>query len=196
MPVITCASQNCTADIKNGYGACVDPTIEYAGTVLATYERNGYNDSDFYAIVWTGDDFKHIEYASTRGWTYHNGAKVDATPEVIAAAEVRLVEILTDRWIDQARQEAEAPAIDRTVRVTRGKLTGTTGVVRWIGENRSRWAVTPRVGIKVGDNRKYAFVDGYDVEVVNPAPVDDVRIAEIKRNAAYRAAQHGWRTEL
>lgn len=55
------------------------------GRVLFTYERNGYDDSDFYAVyVNDAGEVKTMEYASTRGWTYANGAVADATPEVQA----------------------------------------------------------------------------------------------------------------
>ena len=42
--------------------------------------------SDFYAVVWTGERLTSVEYATTRGWTYANGATIDATDEVKAAA--------------------------------------------------------------------------------------------------------------
>lgn len=63
--------------------------ISYEGCVLETRERNLYDDSDFYALVWdeTEQRVKSVEYATTRGWTYPNHADVDATPEVRAKAE-------------------------------------------------------------------------------------------------------------
>ncbi len=56
----------------------------YVGCVVAVGERNGYDDSDFIATVWDEDkgQFKTIVYASTRGWTYPNGAKMDAPREL------------------------------------------------------------------------------------------------------------------
>ena len=37
------------AVVTNIYG---DNTPEYVGCVMDTYERNGYNDSDWYAVCW------------------------------------------------------------------------------------------------------------------------------------------------
>ena len=59
MPVYTCGP-----DCTHGWDACTDRQISYEGAVLATYERNGYNDSDFIAVVWTGDSIKHVEYGT------------------------------------------------------------------------------------------------------------------------------------
>lgn len=56
------------------------------GRVVNLREMNGSYDSDFYAEYMTEDGtFREFEYASTRGWTYANGATIDATPEVQAA---------------------------------------------------------------------------------------------------------------
>ena len=59
----------------------------HAGRVLETYERNGYDDSDFYAVVFDEDNcgFSHVEYATTRGWTYANGATVDYEKKIVRA---------------------------------------------------------------------------------------------------------------
>ena len=61
--------------------------VQYEGCVLSTYERNGYHDSDFYAVCW--DEEKQavvdVEYDTTRagGGGYAN---IDATPETIRKA--------------------------------------------------------------------------------------------------------------
>lgn len=61
----------------------------HKGLVLALGENNYYDDSDFYAEVWNPEKkgVDKVYYASTRGWTYPNGASVDATPEVCEAYE-------------------------------------------------------------------------------------------------------------
>lgn len=61
----------------------------YRGRVLSMFERNGYDDSDFYAVVWSDEQNKpiNVEYATTRGWTYANGAQIDATDETRAKYE-------------------------------------------------------------------------------------------------------------
>lgn len=59
------------------------------GCVISLRERNGYDDSDFFATYWDEESqsFQEIEYATTRGWSYPNNATVDATPEVLARWE-------------------------------------------------------------------------------------------------------------
>jgi hypothetical protein len=81
----------------------------YAGAVLDTYERNGYDDSDFYAIVWDDptQSIKTVEYATTRGWTYANSAKVDATAEVTAKAKAERVKSLTQQLRLNSESEAK-----------------------------------------------------------------------------------------
>ena len=61
----------------------------HEGLVLATGEYNGYDDSDFYALVWNDEkgEPEKIIYATTRGWSYPNGATVDATPDVVQKYE-------------------------------------------------------------------------------------------------------------
>jgi hypothetical protein len=67
-------------------GRCVDPQTSYAGAVLATGEHNILDDSYFYALVWDGSRLIEVEYGATAWWSYHNGAQVDATDDVRAAA--------------------------------------------------------------------------------------------------------------
>ena len=38
----------------------------YKGLVVSMYEHNGYDDSDYYAIVYDNGEIKEIHYASTR----------------------------------------------------------------------------------------------------------------------------------
>lgn len=56
------------------------------GTTVRTWERNGYDDSDFFAEYYNTETgkFEVVEYATTRGWTYTATASVDATPEIFA----------------------------------------------------------------------------------------------------------------
>ena len=63
----------------------------YIGRVLSTGERNGYDDSDFTVTVWDDetDAPDTFVYATTRAYTYHLYAHVDATDEVRAKAKAR-----------------------------------------------------------------------------------------------------------
>lgn len=52
----------------------------FEGLVVETGEHNHYDDSDFFAIIYNPFDGSFFErtYASTRYWSYGNGASVDA----------------------------------------------------------------------------------------------------------------------
>lgn len=84
-----------------GWGGTVHgyPEQTFEGCVLAKYEHNWLDDSDFVAVVWNEDEQKldKVEYATTRGWSYLNGAVVDATDEVRAKARKALADIIYDR---------------------------------------------------------------------------------------------------
>ena len=71
-----------------GHLDIIETKETYVGKVLETYEENGYHDSDFYAVVWDDEQncLLHKQYATTRFYSNGYGAKVDATPEVIAKA--------------------------------------------------------------------------------------------------------------
>lgn len=61
------------------------------GRVLSLREENYRDDSDFYATYMTNEgEFVEVCYATTRGWSYANGAIVDATPEVREAYRIHL----------------------------------------------------------------------------------------------------------
>ncbi len=86
----------------------------YIGRVLGLGENNGYDDSDFYAIVWDDETetTKRITYASTRGWSYDlYGATVDATPEIVERLKVlqektrRQSQIMARRTVSKKRCE-------------------------------------------------------------------------------------------
>lgn len=61
--------------------------LSHVGLCISDYERNGYDDSDFFMVVWNPEkqEPETILFASTRGWSYPcMGSSPDATPEVIA----------------------------------------------------------------------------------------------------------------
>lgn len=58
------------------------------GLCLEDFERNGYDDSDWYMVVWNPEkrEPETILFASTRGWSYPcYGSKPDASEETLAA---------------------------------------------------------------------------------------------------------------
>jgi hypothetical protein len=71
----------------------------HVGYCLEDREINGYDDSDWYMIVWNPVEGKteQVVFASTCGWTYPcYCSRPDATPEVRAAA---------DAWIAAERRK-------------------------------------------------------------------------------------------
>lgn len=160
----------------------------HVGLVLSTGERNGYDDSDFFATVWnpaTGRT-EQIEYASTRGWTYPNGAAVDATPEVRALYDAWVAERAVAARARREAREALVPAVGRTVRVTKGRKVpiGTTGRVGWFGPDRFARAIHSsmadtldqvtygafRVGIDTPSGRVFTNASNVTVEAGDATP--------------------------
>lgn len=133
-------------------------TVEtYQHRVLSLREANGYNDSDFYALVWDDEQGKPIEvmYASTRGWTYPCGASVDADEETLAKYQAHLerehIAYMAQCAAWEARKAKKGRRV-RFVRATRNKAVGTIpagtqGEVFWYGEAREFGAM-PRGGYK------------------------------------------------
>lgn len=142
--------------------------VSYQGRVLESRERNYYDDSDFYAVVWddaTGRP-KEVEYATTRAWTYPNSCVVDATPEVLEKYRA-WKEAQRQAYIaEKQRQEMLTPSRGKKVRVVKGrKLShGTEGIIFWVGScNYNRYRT--RVGIQLTNGDK-VFTDASNVEVI------------------------------
>jgi len=123
------------------------------GLCIRDYERNGYNDSDWYMVVWNEEKGgpETIEFASTRGWSYPcYGSKPDATPEVLAKYQAWEAEAERKYQAAQAEKRAKTPARGKTLKVVKGRKVpiGTVGVCIWTGAARYGYKVTERVGIK------------------------------------------------
>lgn len=192
MSIMECG-EHCST--RNTGGPCSDPRESYAGAVLAVFEVNGYDDSDFCAAVWTGERVISDCYASTRSWTYHNGAQVDATPAVLAAALAWYRARLGDRLVATARADVLRPAVGKRVRslATRGKHVGVVGKVRWMGVDSYHRGPGPkpyRVGIKVEGVDTLHFLGADRVEAIDPEPIDEARI----RARAAASTDPDWRT--
>ena len=104
-------------------------TISYThvGLCLFDYERNGYDDSDFYMAVWNPEkgEREDILFASTRGWSYPSyGSKPDATPEVKAAHDAWRAAKAAQH--EQERRDEKARAI-RAQRADDAKLAAEVG---------------------------------------------------------------------
>ena len=122
--------------------------ISYEGLVVGDREMNGYDDSDFYAKVIVNVETletKEICYATTRGWTYNNGCRIDAPEELMTRYNAKLIaDAEASRVARKARQdaaEAQIPYKGRRVRVVskRSKVPeGTEGEVVYFA--RSQYA--------------------------------------------------------
>lgn len=192
---ITACGPNCTSENKRR-GSCGDPQVTYAGAVLDTYERNGYHDSDFFAVVWDAEagGVRSILTHSTAWWSGHSGAVVDATEEAWEAARAAILPKVVEALRKLAEEEAVKPYVDRRVRslTTRGKNKGVEGVVRWYGEDRYRPTYRDstikhyRVGIAVEGEEKLRYLPVESVEVIDPAsaPSDEVLTEEARRRVS------------
>lgn len=111
----------------------------YRGQVIREYERNGYDDSDFYAVVWDEEkqEPRHVMWGTTRAWTYACGCVVDATPEVLEKYNA-WCKRRDAAWAAYHKLEAKyIPAKGKIIRSTtrRGKAKGKQGMVTWVGSS-------------------------------------------------------------
>ena len=89
--------------------------IEFEGLVVETFERNGYDDSDYAAVVWHGDHAETVWYASTR-YVSTRRATRDAPPEVLAAYRDHLAaKSVAEVVAADTRRVAEPQPSDLTV---------------------------------------------------------------------------------
>jgi hypothetical protein len=156
----------------------------YEGCVLRTGEHNWYDDSDFYAMVWDEPthSVKKITYATTRGWTYHNGAVVDATEDNRAKAEAYEGTRLAILFAEELRDEKLAALKELKTGVevksltTRGKNKGVVGYVQKV--MKSSYGPGDVVGIQVEGEDKLRWLDTERVERTDfPADEDALKAA-------------------
>ena len=136
-----------------------DGKESYKGLVLQTYEKNGYEDSDFFAIVWDEEKqgLYHVEYDTTR--CGGNGtAEVDATADVIRKARKYVAKIQFKKISNELAQEALTPDKGKMVRIERGrKYKGREGVIFWVGVNKFSSRYNPKYNIGVRTNEGETF---------------------------------------
>lgn len=167
------SSSNSEAAVAAHNAECHERT--YEGAVLRLRERNGYDDSDFYALVWDEEQqaTREIMYATTRGWTYHNGASIDATHDVIEKAVAYMTGA---RFTGVQRDYAETPRKGYTARAVE-KGAAVEGVITWVGKSRNRYADIARYGIRVEGRRGLVFRDAVDDDFefdVEPVSAEDM----------------------
>ena len=163
-----------------GHAEIIETKETYVGRVLETYEENGYNDSDFYAIVWDDEtnSLIHKQFATTRFYSNGYGAKIDATPEIIEKATAERKARFLKSAIEADEETAKTVAKGKMVEINRGrKNRGIIGEVFWVGnpDKFSYYAKEHRsVGIKLDDERddngkfkNIVFAYDYNCDVIN-----------------------------
>jgi len=143
----------------------------YKGCVLAEYENNGYNDSDFFAVVWDYEtsSLKSVMFGTTRAggnW----GCSIDATPEVVALAKQAKKEQsdLDKSRFDYYQNGMADKGKLATVANIKGKkadINNRQGVIFWVGSDAYGSKNSLRVGIEI-DGDKH-FVSGKNIFVNN-----------------------------
>jgi hypothetical protein len=179
MPII----QECSKETPNAfevkkYGGDVTFAVKtFEGRVLCEYEKNGYNDSDFFAVVWNDetDSIKVIEYGSTRHGGYY-GCSIDATPETIAKAKEWKANVLAaekfekDLLISGLAEKGKLATV-ANAKGKNARFNGMQGVVFWEGVDKfaphylAKYGANRRVGLEF-DGEK-AFFSGEEVHVNN-----------------------------
>jgi hypothetical protein len=178
----------------------------HIGLCLEDYERNGRDDSDWYMIVWNPTEKKteHIEFASTRGWSYPcYGSKPDATDETKAAATEYARACYLSSLFSKNRTTARTPVHGRAVKVVKGYTNkgvkvavGTEGDIFWTGESQnfsgSRWfRPEPMIGFRALDGTR-TFTKAANVEVLNPEQFE-TPVTELVEQAA-KYVPFNWRS--
>lgn len=167
----------------------------YEGCVLALREVNGYDDSDFVAVCWdeTEDKVVTYTYATTRCWTYMNGAKVDAPLELrvrLANKAAEKVASRVDGTVAEIRGEVVKGA---TVKVVGGrKYLGREGKVFWVGEKKNPYTHRPEVRVGMEDETGKFFLPVEQVTVTE-CPLSPERFAaevDARLTNALRATLH------
>jgi len=184
MSVFMSCSENELGAIKSTDYPDVWIKESFKGCVLEVYEKNGYDDSDFYARVWDAEESEPslVEYGSTRYWTYANSAVVDASDEVKALFnayrdKARAASVAADA-IAEAMQIRVGKSVEISLKAGKNKaLNGLIGKVFWVGPDKygyvsrvphSRNMVRPlRVGVNVGGQK--VFLSEYNVVVAPEA---------------------------
>lgn len=154
--------------------------------VLATFEHNGYADSDFYAIVWEGTRITIVETHSTRHAEYHHPGPM-ATAEQDQAARAWVVGPLQEQMRQAAEADARAVVTGAKVRstTTRGKNKSVTGTVERVAEVTFHHRPRHRALVML-DTGEQRWMDADRLERTDPEPINADRV----RDNAERAAQY------
>ena len=114
----------------------------FKGCVVGLRERNGYQDSDFFARVWNAEtkQVEEVMYGTTRGWTYACSAEIDATPEVRELVAAWEAEKEAKRQAELAEVRVAYASVDANVKILkaagrRAYRKGEIARITWVGPN-------------------------------------------------------------
>lgn len=153
---------------RPGYNPAEDPSvtgspekgycrISFKDAVITTGEMNGYHDSDFYAVCWTGKGLTRVTYDTTR-FAGGGSADSDISDENWAACQQWVAERLAEIRTKADQEQCREVKVGREVIVARGTSRqkakrGTQGVCLDMREYMSRygtWSNGTRVMIGYG----------------------------------------------
>lgn len=163
---------------------------DFRGYVLGIDERNGYHDSDFFAIVWDEEQgcVRTISDGTTRFAAPPKYAGADASQEVRAKARAWYASNAGIRANARIRLERAFNAIrvGDEVEVVAGRkiAKGTKGEVVWVGQDRFNPRAY-RVGMRLSDGSRVFTALG-NLEKLNVLPPTEAEIDnEVNRNNPY-----------
>lgn len=180
---------------------------EYVGCVLSTYERNGMNDSDWYAICWDREKQQvvEVEYDTTRAGG-GGRAEIDATPEVLREV-YRWYKRMGRQLFDARTNHEQAKKVQKgdAVKVVRGRKVpkGTQGQVFWVGTRYNQYSRTDeaRVGIEVDGERmflnaEYVEAIGWETRLATgrdrKQAIRNFAVNSMPRHFRHLFSQHDW----
>lgn len=151
-----------------------DKVEDFEGRVVAVRERNGYNDSDFYALTAVdtedGVKFEWKQYGTTR-FPFMLQVGVNATAEV-EAEYAKQYEAARAKFEAECQEyEAATVAKGKQVTVVAGRKVpkGKQGEVRWVGVDKyaPAWGGFKkyRVGVKFEGEQDLTFMSMDNVRV-------------------------------
>lgn len=168
----------------------------YIGCVINTYERNGYDDSDFYAVCWdeAAQAVVEIEYDTTRCGS-SGYAEIDASTEVLRKA-FRYYYNCARAEFDKKWNaiQAKQVKVGDTLNVVRGRKIkpGSQGTCFWIGTRRNFYTYRDetRVGIEIDGEKhflpiEYVEVIGWEARLIKGKERHRRIRAEAVRNFPY-----------
>lgn len=149
----TTKSPNAVSTIINGEKFYVKKT--YEGKVLSLREKNGYDDSDFYALVWDSEKNKPVEimYATTRAWCYYDKAVVDATEDVVEKYNAHKEKQKQAMRLEKRKAEHDNPELNKKMIVKRSYKEVKKGMVGTVFFIRKR-ARSTLVGLRTSERKE------------------------------------------